>query len=107
MGDNGPCGPCSELYYEPGANIPGGPPWTPDEDGDRFVEIWILVFMQYELVANEIVGELPKKSIDTGMGLERIAAVLQGVHDNYDTDTFSALIAASGALTPTATDGAN
>src|SRR3569833_493008 len=106
MGDNGPCGPCSEIFYDHGAHIPGGPPGSPDEDGDRFVEIWNLVFMQYEQVANEIVGELPKKSIDTGMGLERIAAVLQGVHDNYDTDTFKALIAASGALTLTATDGA-
>ncbi|MFA5965433.1 MAG: alanine--tRNA ligase [Sphingomonas sp.] len=107
MGDNGPCGPCSEIFYDHGDHIPGGPPGSPDEDGDRFVEIWNLVFMQYEQLANEIVGELPKKSIDTGMGLERIAAVLQGVHDNYDTDTFKALIAASGALTHTATDGAN
>src|SRR3569623_577756 len=107
MGDDGPCGPCSEIFYDHGAHIPGGPPGSPDEDGDRFVEIWNLVFMQYEQVANEIVGELPKKSIDTGMGLERIAAVLQGVHDNYATDTFKALIAASGALTHTATDGAN
>ncbi len=107
MGDNGPCGPCSEIFYDHGDHIPGGPPGSPDEDGDRFVEIWNLVFMQYEQQANEIVGELPKKSIDTGMGLERIAAVMQGVHDNYDTDTFKALIAASGALTHTATDGAN
>lgn len=107
MGDNGPCGPCSEIFYDHGDHIPGGPPGSPDEDGDRFVEIWNLVFMQYEQLANEIVGELPKKSIDTGMGLERIAAVMQGVHDNYDTDTFKALIAASGALTHTATDGAN
>jgi len=99
MGDNGPCGPCSEIFYDHGAHIPGGPPGSPDEDGDRFVEIWNLVFMQFEQEANEIVGELPKKSIDTGMGLERIAAVLQGVHDNYDTDTFKALIAASSALT--------
>ncbi|MEO5868082.1 MAG: alanine--tRNA ligase [Sphingomonas sp.] len=107
MGDNGPCGPCSEIFYDHGDHIPGGPPGSPDEDGDRFVEIWNLVFMQYEQQANEIVGELPRKSIDTGMGLERIAAVLQGVHDNYDTDTFKALIAASGALTHTVTDGAN
>jgi alanyl-tRNA synthetase len=107
MGDNGPCGPCSEIFYDHGDHIFGGPPGSPDEDGDRFVEIWNLVFMQYEQVANEIVGELPKKSIDTGMGLERIAAVMQGVHDNYETDTFKALIAASGALTHTATDGAN
>ncbi len=107
MGDNGPCGPCSEIFYDHGDHIPGGPPGSPDEDGDRFVEIWNLVFMQYEQVDAEIVGELPKKSIDTGMGLERIAAVMQGVTDNYDTDTFKALIAASGVLTHTATDGAN
>ncbi|WP_267380190.1 MULTISPECIES: alanine--tRNA ligase [unclassified Sphingomonas] len=107
MGDNGPCGPCSEIFYDHGDHIAGGPPGSPDEDGDRFVEIWNLVFMQYEQEAGEIVGELPRKSIDTGMGLERIAAVLQGVHDNYDTDTFRALIAESGALTRTATDGAN
>ena len=92
MGDDGPCGPCSEIFYDHGDHIPGGPPGSPDEDGDRFVEIWNLVFMQYEQAAGEIVSELPKKSIDTGMGLERIAAVLQGVHDNYDTDTFKALI---------------
>ena len=107
MGDSGPCGPCSEIFYDHGEHIAGGPPGSPDEDGDRFVEIWNLVFMQYEQEANEITGELPKPSIDTGMGLERIAAVLQGVHDNYDTDTFRALIAASGALTQTATAGAN
>jgi alanyl-tRNA synthetase len=99
MGDNGPCGPCSEIFYDHGDHIPGGPPGSPDEDGDRFVEIWNLVFMQYEQEANEIVRDLPKPSIDTGMGLERIAAVLQGVHDNYDTDTFKALIAASSELT--------
>ncbi|MEH3106731.1 MAG: alanine--tRNA ligase [Sphingomonas fennica] len=107
MGDNGPCGPCSEIFYDHGDHIPGGPPGSPDEDGDRFVEIWNLVFMQFEQADNVIVGELPKKSIDTGMGLERIAAVMQGVTDNYDTDTFKALIAASGALTHTPTDGAN
>ncbi|MEH3159938.1 MAG: alanine--tRNA ligase [Sphingomonas taxi] len=105
MGDSGPCGPCSEIFYDHGAHIPGGPPGSPDEDGDRFVEIWNLVFMQYEQDANEIVGELPKKSIDTGMGLERIAAVLQGVHDNYDTDTFKALISASTSLTGTDAEG--
>ena len=99
MGDDGPCGPCSEIFYDHGDHIPGGPPGSPDEDGDRFVEIWNLVFMQYEQAAGEIVSELPKKSIDTGMGLERIAAVLQGVHDNYDTDTFRALIRASEELT--------
>ncbi|MDQ4086608.1 MAG: alanine--tRNA ligase, partial [Pseudomonadota bacterium] len=99
MGDNGPCGPCSEIFYDHGDKIPGGPPGSADEDGDRFTEIWNLVFMQYEQEANEIVRDLPRPSIDTGMGLERIAAVLQGVHDNYDTDTFQALIAASAELT--------
>ncbi len=107
MGDSGPCGPCSEIFYDHGDHIWGGPPGSPEEDGDRFVEIWNLVFMQYEQEANEIVGELPKPSIDTGMGLERIAAVMQGVTDNYDTDTFKALIAESGALSRTATDGAH
>lgn len=105
MGSDGPCGPCSEIFYDHGDHIPGGPPGSPDEDGDRFVEIWNLVFMQYMQEADQIVGDLPRQSIDTGMGLERIAAVMQGVHDNYDTDTFKALIAASGALTHTATDG--
>ena len=105
MGDSGPCGPCSEIFYDHGDHIWGGPPGSPEEDGDRFVEIWNLVFMQYEQEANEIVSELPKPSIDTGMGLERVAAVLQGVHDNYDTDTFKALIEESGALTKTAIDG--
>jgi alanyl-tRNA synthetase len=95
MGDTGPCGPCSEIFFDHGAHIPGGPPGSPDEDGDRFVEIWNLVFMQYEQVDAATRLDLPKPSIDTGMGLERIAAVLQGVHDNYDTDTFKALIAAS------------
>ena len=99
MGDDGPCGPCSEIFYDHGDHIPGGPPGTPDEDGDRFVEVWNLVFMQYEQAKGEIVSELPSKSIDTGMGLERIAAVLQGTTDNYETDTFKALIAASESLT--------
>jgi alanyl-tRNA synthetase len=99
MGDDGPCGPCSEIFYDHGDHIPGGPPGSPDEDGDRFVEVWNLVFMQYEQAANEIVSELPSKSIDTGMGLERIAAVLQGTPDNYETDTFKALIEASRSLT--------
>src|SRR5881398_1411532 len=107
MGDDGPCGPCSEIFYDHGEHIAGGPPGSPDEDGDRFVEIWNLVFMQYEQAANEIVSELPSKSIDTGMGLERIAAVLQGVHDNYDTDTFRALIRESEELTHTQSDGEN
>ena len=105
MGDTGPCGPCSEIFFDHGDHIPGGPPGSPGEDGDRFVEIWNLVFMQYEQVDATTRVELPRPSIDTGMGLERIAAVLQGVHDNYDTDTFRALIAASGALTSTPTTG--
>ncbi|MFL6736463.1 MAG: alanine--tRNA ligase [Sphingomonas sp.] len=105
MGDDGPCGPCSEIFFDHGDHIAGGPPGSPDEDGDRFVEIWNLVFMQYEQAANEIVSELPKKSIDTGMGLERIAAVLQGTPDNYDTDTFKALIHASEELTRTKAQG--
>jgi len=107
MGDTGPCGPCSEIFYDHGDHIAGGPPGSPDEDGDRFVEIWNLVFMQFEQENNQIVRDLPNKSIDTGMGLERIAAVLQRVHDNYDTDTFKALIAASGEFTKTPTVGGN
>ncbi len=105
MGDTGPCGPCSEIFYDHGDHIPGGPPGSPDEDGDRFVEIWNLVFMQFEQAAGGERTPLPRPSIDTGMGLERIAAVLQGVHDNYDTDTFKALIAASSALTHTPSTG--
>jgi alanyl-tRNA synthetase len=107
MGSDGPCGPCSEIFYDHGDHIWGGPPGSPEEDGDRFVEIWNLVFMQHVQEADQIVGDLPKPSIDTGMGLERVAAVLQGVHDNYDTDTFKALIAESGALTQSATTGDN
>jgi alanyl-tRNA synthetase len=107
MGPDGPCGPCSEIFYDHGDHIWGGPPGSPEEDGDRFVEIWNLVFMQYLQEADVIVSDLPRPSIDTGMGLERVAAVLQGVHDNYDTDTFKALIEQSGALTRTATTGAN
>ena len=99
MGDTGPCGPCSEIFFDHGDHIPGGPPGSPDEDGDRFVEIWNLVFMQFEQAADGSRTALPKPSIDTGMGLERIAAVMQGVHDNYDTDTFQSLIAASAELT--------
>ncbi len=95
MGDTGPCGPCSEIFFDHGDKIPGGPPGSPDEDGDRFVEIWNLVFMQYEQVTPGERISLPRPSIDTGMGLERMAAVLQGVHDNYDTDLFQALIKAS------------
>ena len=89
MGDTGPCGPCSEIFYDHGDHIPGGPPGSPDEDGDRFIEIWNLVFMQYEEAAGRQRADLPRPSIDTGMGLERIAAVLQGTHDNYDTDLFA------------------
>jgi alanyl-tRNA synthetase len=107
MGDDGPCGPCSEIFFDHGPHIAGGPPGSPDEDGDRFIEIWNLVFMQFEQAAGEIVGNLPRPSIDTGMGLERIAAVMQGVHDNYDTDTFKALIAASESLTGVAAEGAS
>ncbi|QYJ01241.1 alanine--tRNA ligase [Thalassovita mediterranea] len=94
MGDTGPCGPCSEIFFDHGDKIPGGPPGSPDEDGDRFIEIWNLVFMQYEQEANGTRKDLPKPSIDTGMGLERMAAVLQGVHNNYEIDLFQALIAA-------------
>ncbi len=107
MGADGPCGPCSEIFYDHGDHLFGGPPGSPDEDGDRFVEIWNLVFMQFVQAEDQIVGDLPRPSIDTGMGLERIAAVLQGVHDNYDTDTFKALIQESGALTGSATTGDN
>ncbi|MFN7612665.1 MAG: alanine--tRNA ligase-related protein, partial [Alphaproteobacteria bacterium] len=84
MGDTGPCGPCSEIFYDHGAHIPGGPPGSKDADGDRFIEIWNLVFMQYEQKDKDTRIPLPKPSIDTGMGLERVTAVLQGVHDNYD-----------------------
>ena len=94
MGDTGPCGPCSEIFYDHGDHIPGGPPGSLDADGDRFIEIWNLVFMQYEQVAGGKRLELPRPSIDTGMGLERIAAVMQGTHDNYQIDLFRALIGA-------------
>ncbi|HEY8871871.1 MAG TPA: alanine--tRNA ligase [Stellaceae bacterium] len=105
MGDTGPCGPCSEIFYDHGAAIPGGPPGSPDEDGDRFVEIWNLVFMQFEQLAGGERHALPRPSIDTGMGLERIAAVLQGKHDNYDIDLFRALITASAEASGVAADG--
>lgn len=95
MGDTGPCGPCSEIFFDHGDHIPGGPPGSPDEDGDRFIEIWNLVFMQFEQVTLDERVDLPKPSIDTGMGLERISAVMQGTHDNYETDMFKTLIAAS------------
>ncbi|MFA6965042.1 alanine--tRNA ligase [Bosea sp. (in: a-proteobacteria)] len=105
MGDTGPCGPCSEIFYDHGDHIPGGPPGSPDEDGDRFIEIWNLVFMQYEEAAGGIRTSLPHPSIDTGMGLERIAAVLQGTHDNYAIDLFAALIAAIADFTNVPSDG--
>ena len=105
MGDTGPCGPCSEIFYDHGPSIPGGPPGSPDEDGDRFIEIWNLVFMQYEEGPPGTRVGLPRPSIDTGMGLERFAAILQGVHDNYDTDTFRALIQASADASGQAADG--
>ena len=98
MGDTGPCGPCSEIFYDHGDKIPGGPPGSPDEDGDRFIEIWNLVFMQFEQSADGSRTLLPKPSIDTGMGLERIAAVLQGVHNNYEIDLFANLIKAEEDL---------
>ncbi|WP_158743310.1 alanine--tRNA ligase [Acidisphaera sp. L21] len=105
MGDTGPCGPCSEIFYDHGDTIPGGPPGSPDEDGDRFIEIWNLVFMQYEEGPPGVRAPLPRPSIDTGMGMERFAAILQGVHDNYDTDTFRALILASADITGQEPDG--
>ncbi|TIO10331.1 alanine--tRNA ligase [Mesorhizobium sp.] len=107
MGDTGPCGPCSEIFYDHGDDIPGGPPGSPDEDGDRFIEIWNLVFMQFEQVTKAERIELPRPSIDTGMGLERIAAVLQGEHDNYDIDLFKALIRASEEATGVKAEGKN
>ena len=101
MGDTGPCGPCSEIFYDHGPEVPGGPPGSPDADGDRFIEIWNLVFMQYEQVDKTTRIPLPKPSIDTGMGLERIAAVLQGKHDNYEIDLFERIIAKTVELTGT------
>jgi alanyl-tRNA synthetase len=105
MGETGPCGPCSEIFYDHGPHIPGGPPGSPDEDGDRFVEIWNLVFMQFEEGPPGTRTPLPRPSIDTGMGLERIAAILQGKHDNYDIDIFRAIILASAEATGTDPDG--
>jgi len=105
MGETGPCGPCSEIFWDHGDKIPGGPPGSPDAEGDRFVEIWNLVFMQYEQMAPGKRVSLPHPSIDTGMGLERIAAVLQGKHDNYDTDILRALIVASAEASRTPPDG--
>jgi alanyl-tRNA synthetase len=107
MGDTGPCGPCTEIFYDHGEHIPGGPPGSPDADGDRFVEIWNLVFMQFEQVTPEKLIDLPKPSVDTGMGLERIAAVMQGTHDNYAIDMMRALINASAEASHTDADGAH
>jgi alanyl-tRNA synthetase len=101
MGETGPCGPCSEIFFDHGEDIAGGPPGTPDEDGDRYVEIWNLVFMQYDRSADGVLVPLPKPSVDTGMGLERVAAVMQGVHSNYDIDLFKALIRAAAEATGT------
>jgi len=98
MGDTGPCGPCSEIFFDHGPEIPGGPPGTPEEDGDRYVEIWNLVFMQYDRAGDGSMSPLPKPSVDTGMGLERLAAVMQGVHSNYDIDLFRHLIKAVADL---------
>ncbi|MFY0666507.1 MAG: alanine--tRNA ligase [Alteromonas stellipolaris] len=101
MGDTGPCGPCSEIFYDHGAHIWGGPPGTPEEDGDRFIEIWNLVFMQYNKQADGTMDPLPKPSIDTGMGLERISAILQNVHSNYEIDLFQNLIQAAATIVGT------
>jgi alanyl-tRNA synthetase len=107
MGDTGPCGPCSEIFYDHGPEVAGGPPGSADEDGDRFVEIWNLVFMQYERGADGTMRPLPRPSVDTGMGLERISAVMQGVHSNYDIDLFKNLIRAAGKLAGTSVLSSN
>jgi alanyl-tRNA synthetase len=101
MGDTGPCGPCTEIFYDHGPGIPGGPPGTPEEDGDRYIEIWNLVFTQYDRDVSGTLNPLPKPSVDTGMGLERLVAVLNGVHSNYDIDLFQALIKAAARATGT------
>ena len=98
MGDVGPCGPCTEIFYDHGPDIPGGPPGTPEEEGDRYIEVWNLVFMQYDRAADGTLTPLPKPSVDTGMGLERISAVLQGVHSNYEIDLFQKLLSAAAEL---------
>ncbi|MDC0052054.1 alanine--tRNA ligase [bacterium] len=98
MGDTGPCGPCSEIFYDHGEKLKGGPPGSPDQDGDRFIEIWNLVFMQYEQISKNKRIDLPKPSVDTGMGLERMSAVLQGTHDNYNTDHFKKIMKASSEI---------
>src|SRR5271156_1643640 len=102
MGETGPCGPCSEIFYDHGPDVAGGPPGSPDEEGDRYVEIWNLVFMQYDRSADGVLVPLPKPSVDTGAGLERLAAVMQGVHSNYDIDLFRDLIKTAAELTGTA-----
>ena len=99
MGETGPCGPCTEVFYDHGPEVAGGPPGSPDEDGDRYIEIWNLVFMQYDRDADGTLNPLPRPSVDTGMGLERLAAVLQGVHSNYEIDLFQDLIAAAARVT--------
>jgi alanyl-tRNA synthetase len=99
MGDTGPCGPCTEIFYDHGPDVPGGPPGTPEEDGDRYIEIWNLVFMQFDRDASGTMNPLPKPCVDTGMGLERLAAILQGVHSNYEIDLFQALISVAAKLT--------
>lgn len=105
MGDTGPCGPCSEIFYDHGDDVPGGPPGSPEEDGDRYIEIWNLVFMQYNRSSKGELAPLPKPSVDTGMGLERISAVLQGVHSNYEIDLFQELLAAVSKVTGTKQQG--
>jgi len=107
MGDTGPCGPCSEIFFDHGPEIAGGPPGSPDEDGDRYVEIWNLVFMQFDRAADGTMTPLPKPSVDTGMGLERAAAVMQGVHSNYQIDLFANLIAATAAILGVRNDGSS
>ena len=105
MGDTGPCGPCSEIFYDHGESIFGGPPGSKNEDGDRYIEIWNLVFMQFEQLDNQKRINLPRPSIDTGMGLERLAAILQGKHDNYDIDLMDKLITSSAEKSSTLKDG--
>jgi alanyl-tRNA synthetase len=107
MGDTGPCGPCSEIFYDHGPDVEGGPPGSPDEDGDRYVEIWNLVFMQFDRSADGEMVPLPKPSVDTGMGLERVAAVMQGVHSNYQIDLFAGLIDAAAKTLGVKNDGSN
>ena len=107
MGDTGPCGPCSEIFYDHGPHVAGGPPGSPDEDGDRYVEVWNLVFMQFDRSADGVMTPLPKPSVDTGMGLERMAAVMQGVHSNYEIDLFANLIEAIAKTVGVDNDGSS